>query len=118
MNLEAILMPLEVELIIMIAIGVPVMIAHHAFRLGFNTKAHQVSKTANTKSLLIDILAMLLSICELRIGIVAMPHLHGVLEWLLALIDFIIILLAILLEVITVVDYARNEKEFQKKGKG
>lgn len=115
MDFQTVLMSLEVELIIMIAIGVPVMIAHHAFRLGFSTKKHQVSKAANAKSLMIDILAMLLSVCELGIGIVVLPHLHGILEWLLALIDFIIILLAILLEFITIVDYARNEKEIKNQ---
>ena len=118
MDFQTLLMSLEVELIIMIAIGVPVMLAHHAFRLGFDTKTHQVSKAANAKSLLIDILAMLLSFTELGIGIVVLPHLHEMLEWLLALIDFIIILLAMLLETITLVDYLRNKEKFQKKGKG
>lgn len=118
MDLETGLMQLEVELVIIFAIGVPVMLAHHAFRLGFDTKTHQVSKAANAKSLLIDILAMLLTSIELCIGIFALPHLHGMLEWLLALIDFIIILLAMLLETITLVDYLRNKEKFQKKGKG
>lgn len=118
MDFQTVLMSLEVELIIMIAIGVPVILAHHAFRLGFDTKKHQVSKATNEKSLLIDILAMLLTSTELCIGIFALPHLHGMLEWLLALIDFIIILLAMLLETITLVDYLRNKEKFQKKGKG
>lgn len=116
MSLGTVLMQLEVELVIIFAIGVPVMIAHHAFRLGFNTKTHQVSKATNEKSFMVDTLAMLLSVCELGIGIVALPHLHGMLEWLLALIDFIIILLAMLLETITLVDYLRNKKELQKNG--
>lgn len=116
MDFQTVLMSLEVELIIMIAIGVPVILAHHAFRLGFDTKTHQVSKAANEKSLLIDILAMLLSVCELGIEIVALPHLHGMLALLLVLINFVIILFATLLEVITLVDYFRNKKKLQKNG--
>ena len=116
MDLETILMSLEVELVIIFAIGVPVMLAHHAFRLGFNSKTHQVSKLDNEKSLMVDILAMLLTSSELYIGIVALPYLHGMLELLLALIDFVIIFLAILLETITIVDHFRNEKKFQKNG--
>lgn len=116
MDLGTILMSLEVELVTIFAIGVPIMIAHHAFRLGFNTKTHQVSKATNEKSLMVDILAMLLTSTELYIGIVALPHLHGMLALLLALIDFIIILLAMLLETITLVDYLRNKKELQKNG--
>ena len=116
MDLGTILMSLEVELVTIFAIGVPIMIAHHALRLGFNTKTHQVSKATNEKSLMVDTLAMLLSVCELGIGIVALPHLHGMLALLLALIDFVIILLAMLLETITLVDYLRNKKELQKNG--
>lgn len=116
MDFGAVLMSLEVELVIIFAIGVPVMIAHHAFRLGFNTKTHQVSKATNEKSLMVDILAMLLTSTELYIGIVALPYLHGMLALLLALIDFIIIFLAILLEAITIVNYSRNKKKFQKNG--
>lgn len=111
MDLETVLMQLEVELIIIFAIGVPVMLVHHAFRLGFNSKTHQVSKLDNEKSLMVDILAMLLTSTELYIGIVvALPHLHGMLALLLALIDFVIILLATLLEAITIVNYFRNKK--------
>ena len=116
MDLETVLMQLEVELVIIFAIGVPVMLAHHAFRLGFDTKTHQVSKATNEKSLMVDILAMLLTYSELCIGIFALPHLHGMLALLLALIDFVIILLATLLEVITLVDYFRNKKKLQKNG--
>ena len=116
MDLETVLMQLEVELVIIFAIGVPVMLAHHAFRLGFNSKTHQVSKFDNEKSLMVDILAMLLTSTELYIGIVELPYLHGMLELLLALIDFVIILLATLLEAITIVNYSRNEKKFQKNG--
>lgn len=117
MDFQTVLMSLEVELIIMIAIGVPVMLAHHAFRLGFDTKTHQVSKAANEKSLLIDIVAILLSICELVIGIIAMSHIHYALKWFFAVVDFGIIWLAIFLETITIVDYFRNKEKFQKKGK-
>lgn len=118
MDLETVLMQLEVELVIIFAIGVPVMIAHHAFRLGFDTKTHQVSKATNEKSLMVDILAMLLTSSELYIENVALPylHLHGMLALLLALIDFVIIFLAILLETITLVDYFRNKKKLQKNG--
>lgn len=115
MDLETVLMQLEVELVIIFAIGVPVMIAHHAFRLGFDTKTHQVCKATNEKSLMVDILAMLFTSTELCIGIVALPYLHGMLELLLALIDFVIILLATLLEAITLVNYCRNKKKLQKK---
>lgn len=116
MDFETVLMQLEVELVIIFAIGVPVMIAHHAFRLGFDTKTHQVSKATNEKSFMIDTLAMLLTSFELYIGIVALPYLHGMLALLLALIDFVIILLATLLEAITLVNYFRNKKKFQKNG--
>lgn len=116
MDFQTVLMSLEVELIIMIAIGVPVMLAHHAFRLGFDTKTHQVSKAANEKSLLIDILAMLLSFTELGIGIVVLPHLHGMLELLFAVVDFGIILLSGLLEMLTAINFYRNSKKFQKNG--
>lgn len=116
MDLETALMQLKVELVIIFAIGVPVMLAHHAFRLGFNTKTHQVSKATNEKSLMVDILAMLLTSSELYIGIVASPPLHGMFALLLALIDVIIIPFAILLELITIVNYSRNKKKFQKNG--
>lgn len=118
MDLEAGLMSLEVEIMIMIAIGVPVMLAHHAFRLGFDTKTHQISKSDNRKSLMIDIVAILLSICELVIGIIAMSHIHYALKWFFAVVDFGIIWLAMLLETIALVDYLRNKEKFQKKGKG
>lgn len=117
MDLETVLMSLEVELVIIFAIGVPVMLAHHAFRLGFNPKTHQISKSDNRKSLMIDIVAILLSICELVIGIMAMPHIHYVLKWLFAVfavVDFGIILLSGLLETMTVIDYFRNKKEIEK----
>lgn len=114
MDLETALMQLEVELVIIFAIGVPVMIAHHAFRLGFDTKTHQVSKATNEKSLMVDIVAILLSICELVIGIMAMPHIHYTLKWLFAVVDFGILLLSGLLETMTAIDYFRNKKEIEK----
>lgn len=114
MDLETVLMQLEVELVIIFAIGVPVMIAHHAFRLGFDTKTHQVSKATNEKSLMVDIVAILLSICELVIGIMAMPHIHYALKWLFAVVDFGILSLSGLLETMTAIDYFRNKKEIEK----
>lgn len=116
MDLETGLMQLEVELVIIFAIGVPVMLTHHAFRLGFNPKTHQISKSDNRKSLMIDIVAILLSICELVIGIIAMSHIHYALKWFFAVVDFGIIWLAIFLEAITIVDYFRNKRKFQKNG--
>lgn len=117
MEFETILTPLLAELVIIFAIGVPVMLAHYAFRLGFNTKTHQVSKVDNEKSFMVDILAMLLTPTGLYIGIkVALLHLHEMLALLSALIDLVIISLAILLEFITIANYFRNKKKFQKNG--
>lgn len=114
MKFEAILIPLLAELVIIFAIGVPVMLAHYAFRLGFNPKTHQVSKMANRKSLMIDIVAILLSICELVIGVMTMPHIHYAFKWLFAAVDFGIILLSGQLEVMTAIDYFRNKKQIEK----
>lgn len=113
MEFETLLMPLVAELVIIFAIDVPVMLAHYAFRLGFNPKVHQISKLANRKSIVIDIVAIVLSICELVIGIMMLPHIHYVLKWLFAVVDFGIILLSGQLEVMTAIDYFRNKKELK-----
>lgn len=114
MEFETILTPLLAELVIIFAIGVPVMLAHYAFRLGFNPKMHQISKSANRKSIAIDIVAIVLSVCELVIGIVMLPHIHYALKWLFTVVDFGIILLSGQLEVITAIDYLRNKKQIEK----
>lgn len=114
MEFETILTPLLAELVIIFAIGIPVMLAHYAFRLGFNPKMHQVSKAANRKSIAIDIVAIVLSVCELAIGIMMLPHIHYVLKWLFAVVDFGIILLSGQLEVMTAIDYFRNKKQIEK----
>ena len=114
MKFEALLMPLVAELVIVFVIGVPVMLAHYAFRLGFNPKMHQISKSANRKSIAIDIVAIILSVCELVIGIMMLPHIHYALKWLFAVVDFGIILLSGQLEVMTAIDYFRNKKQIEK----
>lgn len=114
MKFETILTPLLAELVIIFAIDVPVMLAHYAFRLGFNPKTHQIPKSDNRKSLMIDIVAIVLSICELVIGIMVMPHIHYALKWLFAVVDFGIILLSGQLEVMTAIDYFRNKKQIEK----
>lgn len=114
MEFETTLTPLLAELVIIFAIDVPVMLAHYAFRLGFNPKMHQVSKAANRKSIMIDIVAIILSVCELVIGIMMLPHIHYALKWLFAVVDFGIILLSGQLEVITAIDYFRNKKQIEK----
>lgn len=108
------LQPVIMQLTIQTAFIVPFMLALFSFRLSFKLKG---SKSANTISKTTDVIAIVLSVCELVTSLMVFPYVQRVLGSVLTVCDFGMILLTVVLECLVINQLRKNKKKFLNKGK-